>query len=95
MVRHIVFLKLQDNSEVNRNFVKDKLLSMKGKIDVLKNIEVGVDFVGSERSYDLALLTDFETKEDLDTYRTHPVHVPIVNYLKETKTDTKVVDFEY
>ena len=87
-------MKLEDNSEKNRLFIKDKLMSMKNKIEVLKSIEVGLDFSNSLRSYDLALVTVFDSKEDLKTYSTHPVHLPIVEYLKSVNTITKVVDFE-
>ncbi len=68
---------------------------MKEHIDVLKEIEVGIDFSRSPRSYDLALVTTFDTKEDLERYRTHPYHQnEIVAWLKEMGTHTKVVDYE-
>ena len=60
MVTHIVFFKLKDRSAVAISQAKDKLLSMEGKIDVLRHLEVGVDIIRSERSYDLALLTKFD-----------------------------------
>ena len=64
MIKHIVFFKLEDNSEANKEAVKARIIGMKGKIDVLKHIEVGVNFSPEERAFDLALVTDFETKED-------------------------------
>lgn len=95
MIKHIVFLKLEDNSEQNKQLVKDKIMSMKGKIDVLKHIEVGVNFSKEERAYDLSLISDFKTKEDLQAYAVNPLHVEIINYLKSKNTVTKVVDYEY
>ena len=44
MVRHIVMFKLKDNSPASVDYKKRVLLSMKGKVKMLKNIEVGVDF---------------------------------------------------
>ena len=92
MVRHIVFMKFPEFSLAQ--IAKEKLLSMKGNVEVLKEIEVGIDFSRSERSYDLALVTTFDSKEDLETYRVHPYHQEIVKWLKEVGTQTKVVDYE-
>ncbi len=92
MVRHIVFMKFPDFSLAKS--AKEKLLSMKEQIKELKEIEVGIDFSRSERSFDLALVTTFETKDDLESYRIHPYHQQIVKWLKENNTQTKVVDYE-
>lgn len=95
MIKHIVFFKLEDNSEAHKELVKDKLMSLKEKISVLKGIEVGCNFSLEERAFDLALITDFETTEDLKAYNVHPAHVEFVNYVKARNTITKVVDYEY
>ena len=92
MVKHIVFMKFPDFSLAQ--IAKEKLLSMKGNIEVLKDIEVGIDFSRSDRSYDLALVTVFENKEALENYRIHPYHQEIVKWLKANDTKTKVVDYE-
>jgi len=92
MVKHIVFMKFPDFSLAK--IAKEKLLSMKGNVEVLKDIEVGVDFSRSQRSYDLALITTFENREDLEKYRVHPYHQTIVKWLKNNDTQTKVVDYE-
>lgn len=95
MIKHIVFLKLQDNSENNKQIFKDKIMSLQGKIDVLKNIEVGINFSTEERAFDLALMTDFQSHEDLNAYAINPIHVEVLNFLKSQNTLTKVVDYEY
>jgi hypothetical protein len=95
MIKHIVFLKLEDNSMENKQVFKDKIMSLKGKIDVLKYIEVGINFSQEDRAYDLSLITDFETKEDLQTYAVDPIHVEVLKFLKSKNTRTKVVDYEY
>ncbi len=94
MVKHIVFFKLQDNSLKNKELVKEKIMSMKGKIEELKYIEVGINFSLEERAYDLALVSEFETKEDLKSYAVNPLHVKIIEFLKDLGITTKVVDYE-
>ncbi len=92
MVKHIVFMKFPEFSLAQK--AKEKLLSMKNEIEELEDIEVGTDFSRSERSYDLALVTTFKSKEDLERYRVHPYHQQIVKWLKQNDTITKVVDYE-
>jgi len=87
-------MKLEDNTLENKRVVKEKLMSMKGKIESLKEIEVGLNFAKSQRAYDIALITVFEDKEGLKNYATHKVHLPIIEFLKSIDTVTKVVDFK-
>ena len=95
MVKHIVFFKLPNNSEANKQAVKDRIMSMQGKLDFVKYLEVGLNFSPEERAFDVALISDFETKEDLQTYATHPIHVEVVNFIKSLNAVSKVVDYEY
>ncbi len=95
MVKHIVFFKLKENSQEKKEEVKSKLLSLKGKVEVLKNIEVGLNFADEARAYDIALLTDFENEEDLKSYAIDPYHLEIVEYIKSVTVSSKVVDFKY
>jgi hypothetical protein len=95
MVKHIVFFKLTDNSDNNRELVKKRLLSLKDKVEVLQNIEVGLNFADEERAYDIALLTDFKDENDLKTYAVHPYHLEVVAFIKTVANSSKVVDFKY
>lgn len=94
MIKHLVFFKLKDRSPESIQIAADKLKSMEGKIDILKHIEVGVDFMKSGRSFDIALITHFDSKEDLEQYATHPVHVPVLEYLRSVIEQSVAVDFE-
>ena len=95
MVRHIVFLKLEDNSFANKKVVQERIMSMQGKIDVLKHLEVGIDFSPEERAFDLALVSDFDDKEGLNAYAINPLHLEVISFLKSIHTVTKVVDYEF
>ena len=55
MIKHIVCFKLKNNSPEECEKAKEILLSMQGKVPELRGITVGVDFLHSERSYDLIL----------------------------------------
>lgn len=93
MLTHIVFFKFkQPTSEVIER-TKEVLMNMQGKIDELLYIEVGVDIVRSERSYDLALVTKFESLEAMQAYQVHPEHQKVIEYINTVKESTIAVDY--
>lgn len=94
MVKHIVMYFLKDKSEQSKNELKLRFLSMKGKIDCLKDIEVGVDYIRSGRSADVSLFCTFETKADLEKYADHPVHLPIKEYVQSVVEKSVSCDYE-
>lgn len=94
MITHIVFFKLKDPSKENIEKTRDILSAMDGKIPQLRHIEVGVDIVRSERSYDLALVTKFDSMEDLEAYQVHPVHQEVLQFIATVKESTIAVDYE-
>jgi len=91
---HIVMVKLKDPTPENIEEAVAKIRSMDGKIEVLKSLEVGRDVVRSERSYDLGLIAKFEDRAGLEIYNTHPVHLPVLAYLRERMSAITAVDFE-
>jgi hypothetical protein len=94
MVTHIVFFKLKEASAEAVSGAKEKLLSMEGRIDLLRHLEVGVDVIRSERSYDLALVTRFDSLEDLQAYQVHPYHADVVAaYMKSVSAAVVAVDY--
>lgn len=95
MVRHIVMYKLINPTNENKQALVDKFLSMKGKIDLLVDISSGVDKVQSQRSFDVVLDCVFNSMEDLEKYRVHPVHLPVMEYVKGVVEKSHSVDYEY
>ena len=94
MVKHIVMYKLKENSQKAKEELVNVFLSMKGKIDVLKDIETGVDFMGEDRSADVSLVCLFDSKEDLKIYADHPVHQPVKQYVKSVVEKSVSCDYE-
>lgn len=95
MITHVVMFKLKDTSEENLQKTKEILMSMEGKIDLLRHIEVGIDVLHSERSYDIILITKFDSMKDLDTYQEDPYHVEVVKkHMHAVRESSVAVDFE-
>lgn len=93
MIYHVVFFKLEDKSAENIEKARSVLMSMNGKISELKNIEVGIDIVHSDKSYDIALVTSFDDIEGLEAYRINPEHLKVREYMLSIG-DFIVVDYE-
>ncbi len=99
MINHTVVFKLrdfenEDQKAVVRNKIKQALLALKEKIEVLKYIEVGLNFELMSSSHDICLITHFETIHDLEVYRNDPEHLKVAELIKANTIDRAVVDFE-
>lgn len=95
MITHIVLFKLMDKSRESIRQAKEKLLSMDGKCTMLRHIEVGTDVVRSARSYDIALVTKFDSLEDLQAYQEDPYHGgDVAPYMRSVSEAVAVVDYE-
>jgi len=95
MITHIVLFKLAEPTMENIEATKNKLLSMDGKIDLLRHLEVGIDVIRSERSYDIALMTRFDSLEDLQAYQVHPYHAgEVVSHMKAVCSSIVAVDYK-
>jgi hypothetical protein len=94
MLAHIVLFKLKDTSEKNIQRTKETLLSLQGKIPFLRFIEVGTDILHSERSYDIALYTKFDSLADMQAYQIHPVHVKVSEYMHSVRESSVAIDYE-
>jgi hypothetical protein len=95
MITHIVLFKLADPSPANIAATRDMLLSMTGQIPLLRHLEVGVDVIRSERSHDIALVTKFDSLDDLQAYQVHPYHAgTVVPHMKSVSSSVVAVDYE-
>jgi len=94
MITHIVLFKLKDRSPENIARTVAVLRNMEGKIDELRHIEVGVDVIHSERSYDIGLVTKFDSMDDLQAYQVHPVHKVVIEHMTSVREASVSVDYE-
>lgn len=95
MIKHVVCYKLKDNSIEKKQEVKNKLLTMEGKLNYFTSIKVGLDILGSERSYDVVLEMTFNTMEDMKNYQKDDYHFNVIKpYMKEVRTSSVSVDYE-
>ena len=94
MIKHVVCFRLKDKSLESCEKAKDILMSMQGKVPQIRDLAVGIDFLHSERSFDIILEVLLDDKQALDDYQIDPYHADVVKaYMFEARTDSITVDY--
>ena len=91
MYSHIVMFKLKDPDDIPQTV--GSLRAMEGRIPQLRYIEVGIDDAPSPRSYDIVLITRFDSPEALAVYQEHPHHQQVLEFLGEVVESAVKVDY--
>ncbi len=99
MIKHIVMWRLKDHAEghdksTNAQLMKSKLEALRGQIDGVRTIEVGIDFSATDASMDVVLYSEFTDRAALATYQAHPAHQAVVAFIKEVVSARQLVDYE-
>ena len=93
MIKHIVMWTIKEDK-------KHLIAKLKADLEALNvlpfvgHIELGSDFSAKDFSYDIALYSEFASKEDLAKYQSHPDHKIIVAYMQEMVEKRVMVDYE-
>jgi hypothetical protein len=98
MIKHIVMFKFNEfaegrNKQENIQLLKDYLEALPSMIGEIKFFEVGINFAQIPVAYDLVLLSEFITKEDLYSYQKHPEHVKVAGFVGKVCMNRIVVDY--
>jgi hypothetical protein len=99
MIVHIVFWRLHDTANGksksdNAREIKSRLEALRSVIPGLRRLDVGIDFAGTNQSSDIALYTEFDSREALDAYQIHPAHQEFAAFLAPLRSERRVVDYE-
>ncbi|HXK61712.1 MAG TPA: Dabb family protein [Acidobacteriota bacterium] len=99
MVKHIVFWTLKEwaagrSAADNGAEIKKRLEALNGKIPGLIHLEVGIDFSRTEASCDVALYAEFESREALKGYQSHPEHSAAAEFISNVRESRLLVDYE-
>ncbi len=73
----------------------EKLHSMEAVIPQIRFMQTGADFLHSGRSYDMALIVELDSREDLEIYDKHPYHAEVRKYIHEHRKSSVTCDFEF
>ena len=90
MIRHIVMWKFREGTEEKADEFLTKLAALDGVIPQLKKCEVARNI--GEGNYDAVLVSEFESMDDLNTYKVDPRHVAVSDICKSIRADRVAVD---
>jgi len=96
MIRHLIFFKFKP--DVEKSAVQGALESLRAlpaQISAIKKFEVGENIIQSARSWDAALIGEYESLPALDEYIKHEAHQAVVAQLGAVCERVASVDYEF
>lgn len=97
MIKHIVMWKMAPAADAEEKAIaiKENLEALKEKIDIIVDIEVGLNFNHTDSACDVVLVSSFRTVEDLNEYQNHPAHKAVgAAYVRPYVSERHVCDYE-
>lgn len=96
MLKHVVFFKFRKDADPTAiTEVQKGLKALPGTISEIREFQLGLDIIHSERSYDMALISSFDDLDSMKRYQVHPAHMAQVEKLKKICDGILAVDFEF
>lgn len=95
MIRHVVMFRWKPDFHAReKQGWLDAVRALPEQIDVLRSLSAGPDVLGQNRSWDTALVADFDSVDDIATYTNHPAHLPLIEISARGAEAIASVDFE-
>lgn len=98
MIRHVLTWKLvaTDPTEKAAAFAElaEGFGALPKLIPVIKMLQIGRDLDETPGNWDVALIIDFATTADIETYQQHPEHLKVKDVVRRVTNERTCVDFE-
>lgn len=100
MIKHIVMWKFAEQAEgkskaENMQIFKTSLEALVGVVPEIISLEVGIDELQADGSYDIILLSTFASMEDLQKYNAHPQHQEAAAFCAKVRESRVAVDYTF
>jgi hypothetical protein len=99
MIRHTVAWTVRGESPeektANTETLRRELEALPALVPPIKALQVGTDIGEKDTNWDLVLLVDCASQEDLVAYRVHPEHVRVADIVNSLTDHRMCVDFEF
>lgn len=96
-VRHIVMWRLRGDTPQERIAVRAKVKSafegLRGLIDGLTHVEIGIDVSDVDYACDVVLVSEFTDRAALEAYASHPEHLRVRQELADLRIARFQVDY--
>lgn len=98
MIKHIVMWKLKEHAEgadrtTNARKMKEQLEACANIVPGIRKLEVGLAEDGLEATYDVVLYSEFDSKEALDAYQSHPQHAALKPFFSAVRDARQCMDY--
>jgi hypothetical protein len=100
MIKHLVFFNIAEEFDGMKKSelcikIKSDLEALASLVPSLKHIEVGINHPDTPvGNFDLALYSEFDNIDDLNSYQIHPEHQRVAAFIGKVKTDRACVDYQ-
>ena len=99
MIQHVVLWKLKEgaNGKSNQeNFeqMREMLSALPPLIPQLRSLSVVQNENPTDKNMDVALITSFDSLEDLNTYVIHPEHVKVGRFVSTVVSTRSAIDYQ-
>jgi len=99
MIKHIVLWKFAEHAagatrQENLSEASARLRALPSSISEIQEFEVHRGMPLGDRSFDIVLVSSFNSEHDLRAYQAHPAHQEVVDFLRSVQSERAVVDFE-
>ena len=91
MLVHVVLMRFSDAGDAAK--AKLRLEELAGVVSEIRSIQVHLDELRTEVSWDLHLVTTHHDTADLRAYQQHPAHLELGAWLRPLLTSRAVVDY--
>ncbi len=96
-IRHVVTWKLASDDAQERRTQADevarRLNALEGVVPELLSITAGANMAYPDANWDVTLVADFASIDDLERYQVHPAHEEVVSYVRSVVAARVAVDF--
>jgi hypothetical protein len=98
VIRHVVAFRLKAEEAAQRaadsKRIQEDLQSLRGRIDEIVDLHVGIDLGLVDGHWEVVLVSDFADNAALERYQAHPEHVRVAQGISGLMSDRAVVDYD-
>ena len=96
MLRHIAMIRFTDSvTDEDVRAIDEGLAGLPAVIDEIRSYSFGRDLGFSDTNYHYAVVSEFDSRADLDAYSGHPQHVHVLTTcIKPVLEDIVRIQFE-
>lgn len=98
-IRHVVSWKLAESDATVRGEqaaeIARRLNALMGVVPELRMVSAGANVAHPDVNWDVTLVADVDTLDDLAAYQVHPAHQEAGAYIKSVVASRVAVDFEF